>query len=54
MRHENPYKPPKGDSSPKLAQGYQEPPIDWAGLLLVLSIFLSVIILAILFSYYIS
>jgi hypothetical protein len=51
---QNPYKPPKSDTSPKLAREYQEPLIDWAGLTLVLAIFLSVIILTLMFSYYIS
>ena len=54
MRHENPYKPPESDPRPKWAQEYQEPPIDWAGLILVFSIFVSVIILGFLLSYYIS
>jgi len=51
---QNPYEPPKSDTRPKLAQEYQEPLIDWAGLILVLAIFLSVIILTLMFSYYIS
>ena len=54
MRHKNPYEPPNSDPSSNSAQEYQEPPVDWAGLILVFSIFVSVIILGFILSYYIS